>query len=62
MDIDNLTIREAKELARMFGGSTAEASPASPLIGHKVIVRAYRAGFMYGTLVSVAGETVTLWD
>jgi len=58
--LDDLTIGEAKALAALFGAAAPAASPATSLIGEKVIVRAYRAGVLYGELVSVAGETVTL--
>lgn len=60
MTIDDLTIGEAKKLAAMFDGKSDGASDVNALIGQKVIVRAYRAGVLYGTLVSVAGEVVTL--
>ncbi|MEN5276300.1 hypothetical protein ABE527_05035 [Brucella sp. TWI432] len=58
--LDNLTIGEAKQLAAMFGGAAVQDSPANPLIGEKVIIRASAAGVHYGTLVSVDGTTVIL--
>jgi len=63
MNINELTIGQAREIAAMFGiAQTAPASHAKscPLIGQKVIVRAYRAGVHYGTLVSLDGECAVL--
>lgn len=63
MDINNLTIGQAREIAAMFGlmaQSPAPQKTSCPLIGQKVIVRAYRAGVHYGTLVSLDGECATL--
>ena len=59
MNIDDLTIREAKNLANMFGGGSRNPV-GSELIGQKVIVRAYRAGVHYGTLADIDGENVKL--
>lgn len=60
--LDDLTIGEARQLAAMMGALPATSCQPSAvsLVGQKVIVRAYRAGVLYGTLVSVDGETVTL--
>jgi hypothetical protein len=63
MNLDDLTIGEARKLAAMFNGADCAAPVATKpndLIGQKVIVRAYRAGVHYGELVSVEGECVTL--
>lgn len=63
MNIDNLTIGEAKQLAAMFGTSPAAPASApvgSELIGQKVIVRAYRAGVLFGTLAAIDGQNVKL--
>jgi len=63
MDINNLTIGQAKEIAATFGASAPAKSNArvgSELIGKKVIVRASSAGVHYGTLKAIDGETVTL--
>ncbi len=53
MSIDNLTIKEAKELAAMFSGMN-NSVPAikNPFIGQRVLVRTYSAGVHIGTLVS----------
>jgi hypothetical protein len=63
MDINSLTIGQAREIAAMFGllqQQPAMVQPACPLVGQKVIVRAYRAGVHYGTLVSLDGECAVL--
>ena len=59
MDLNELTLGQAKELAALFGGQTAP-KPSCPLIWQKVIVRASAAGVHYGTLVSIEGDTVML--
>lgn len=60
--IDDLTIGEAKELARMFGGAGA-SSPTSSYVmgdGRAVIVRAKDAGVHFGYLVGFEGRRVDL--
>ena len=59
MDINELTIGQAKELAGMFGG-TQPASTLNSMIGQKVIVRTYSAGNWFGTLAEKAGNEVIL--
>ena len=59
MNIDDLTIGEAKKLARLFGGETA-VSPATPFVPRSVIVRSRDAGVQVGTLIGYEGRTVTL--
>ena len=57
--IDNLTIAEAKELARLFGST----SPAQSYVkgdGRPVIVRAKDAGVHFGYLVGYEGRRVDL--
>lgn len=62
MDINQLTLGQAKELVAMFSGkqSNPQSETICGLIGQKVIVRAYRAGVHYGTLKSIQGEIITL--
>lgn len=59
--IDNLTIGEAKELAKMFGGG-ASAPAAIKGDGRPVIVRSRDAGVQFGYLeeYSLTGATVTI--
>lgn len=60
MDINEMTIGQAKELAAMFSAAQPTKSEASSLVGQKVIVRASSAGVHYGTLSAINGDTVTL--
>lgn len=63
MDINNLTIGQAKELAAMFGASphTSPSAP-HPMVGKYVIARCYAAGVHAGEVSSVEGENVMLKD
>ncbi len=60
MNINEMTIGQAKELATLFGGQTVAATNNNSLIGTKVIIRASSAGVHYGELVSIDGDTVVL--
>jgi hypothetical protein len=64
MNLEDLTIKQARELAALF--STAQAAPAQnigvPLIGQYVIARCYSAGVHAGTVKAVDGENVILTD
>lgn len=64
MNINDLTIGEAKELASMFGGNTAQKPYGLNigLVGEKVIVRTYSAGNWFGTLSVKDGKEVILKD
>jgi hypothetical protein len=59
MNIDQLTIGEAKELACLFGASQGGCKQ-HPFIGKYVIARCYAAGVHAGEVVSVDGENVIL--
>ena len=61
MNINDLTIGQAKELASMLGASSS-AAPAHPFVGKYVIARCYSAGVHAGEVVSVDGENVILKD
>lgn len=62
IDINQLTIGQARELASLFGGSHQHESAPSlnSMIGKKVIVRTYSAGVWFGTLREKAGAEVIL--
>lgn len=64
MNLDDLTIGQARELARLFGQAAAPATPSTPdpLVGRYVLVRCYSAGVHTGFLVEQKGEQVTLRD
>ena len=58
MNIEEMTIKEAREIASMFGNNnstpvTTGSTWKHPLIGKRVLVRTYSAGVHIGTLVSV---------
>ncbi len=58
MNIDDMAIKQAKELAAMFGGQ--ESAPQSPHIGKKCIIRTYASGVHFGTLKAQHGRQVEL--
>lgn len=67
MNINDLTIGEARQLASMIaslGQAEASAQPTSttrhPMLGAYVIARCYAAGVHAGIVDSVDGENVTL--
>jgi len=60
MNIDNLTIKEAREIAAMFGGG--KNAQASPHIGEYCIIRTYASGVHAGILVDQQGRQVELQD
>ncbi len=59
MNINDLTLGQAKELAALLGNSTAASAP-HPFVGRYVIARCYAAGVHAGEVVSVDGENVIL--
>lgn len=59
MDINDLTIGQAKELASMFGATT---QTKKELMGEYVIVRCRDAGVHAGYLVDYEGRNVVLKD
>lgn len=65
MNIDDLTIGQAKELLAFFG-STLKSQTRAPLdahlIGKPVIIRTYSAGVHYGILDGRQGAEVRLKD
>ena len=59
MSIENLTIKEAQELAALFGNqSTPKLDNFS--VGKKVIIRTYSAGVWFGELSQKSGNEVIL--
>lgn len=58
MNIDDLTIKQAKELSQMFG--EAPLITVSPHIGKKCIIRTYASGVHFGELVSQNDRVVEL--
>lgn len=61
MELDDLTIGEAKKLAGLFAPQArVGVKGISSLIGEKVIVRTYSAGVHYGELIEKEGAEVIL--
>ena len=56
MNIEDLTIKQARELAAMFNGTVAHGHAPNPMIGRHVIARTFTAGVHIGTVVSQHGE------
>ena len=50
MNINDLTIGQAKELAAMFGNKSTESTGLNCMTGKKVIIRTYSAGVWFGEL------------
>ena len=50
MNIKDLTIGQAKELASMFGNKSTESTGLNCMTGKKVIIRTYSAGVWFGEL------------
>lgn len=63
MDINELTIGEAKELASLFGTtSQKQANGKHPFVGKHCVIRTYSAGVHLGTIKSVDGAQVIAED
>lgn len=60
MNINDLTIGQARELSSLFGAT--QSKPCHPFLGKYVIARCYSAGVHAGVVVSVDGENVILKD
>lgn len=55
MDIDKLTIREAKQLASLFGNSSVTAKTPHPMLNRRCLIRTYSAGVHIGDVVYIDG-------
>lgn len=62
MNINELTIGQAKELAAIFSGSAQKETLAYEYIGKQVIIRTYSAGVWFGVLSQKSGNEVILKD
>jgi len=58
--LDNLTIKEARELAALFGNTSSQGKLDTYAIGKKVIIRTYSAGVWFGLLMQKSGNEVIL--
>lgn len=62
MNINDLTIGQAKELAKLFGQQPEKSGGLDYFVGKKVIVRTYSAGCWFGTIDEKSGSEVILKD
>jgi hypothetical protein len=62
MNINDLTIGEAKKLVDLFANKNSATSISDGFIGKYVIARCYSAGVHAGEVVAVDGENVVLKD
>jgi hypothetical protein len=62
MNINDLTIGQAKELASLFGSNTAQPAINNGMLGKYVIVRCHDAGVHAGILESHQGRECVLTE
>lgn len=62
IDIDNLTIGQAREIAALFVQQTMPPSGLDDMVGKKCIVRTYSAGVWYGAVSKKSGNEVIVTD
>ena len=62
MNINDLTIGQAKELAALFSGAQQQQQTASlnSVIGKKCVVRTYSAGVWFGEIAEKSGNEVII--
>jgi len=60
MNINELTIGQAKELANLFGNKQSTSEGLNSMIGKYVIIRTYSAGVWCGILDQKSGKEVIL--
>jgi len=62
MNIDNMTIGDAKRIAAMFGGAVPAAAFDSGMLGKYVLVRCRDAGVHAGVLEATEGRSCVLTE
>ena len=62
MNIDTLTIAQAREIAALFSNVSAPAAKPHPFVGRYVICRCSSAGVHAGVLVPQTGDQAVLKD
>ena len=61
MEIEKLTIGEAREIARLFANTSSQPQNGShPMLGKHCVVRTYSAGVHIGTPTQINGTEVLL--
>ncbi len=61
MEIENLTLKQIREITALVSGGTA-VEKQHPFVGRHVICRCYSAGVHAGILVSQSGDQAVLKD
>ena len=62
MNVDELSIKQVREIIAMFGNMTTNVNLNNFALGQTVIIRTYSAGVWFGTLAQKAGNEVILND
>ena len=60
MNINDMTIGQAKELAAMFASTSQSSATLNSMVGKQVIIRTYSAGVWFGTLSEKSGNEVII--
>jgi hypothetical protein len=60
MDINDLTIGQARELSTLFKQNESKESSLNSMIGEKCIIRTYSAGVWFGTVSEKSGNEVII--
>lgn len=60
MELDNLTIGDAKKLASMFNNHTQTQPLYHPMVGRRCLIRTYSAGVHIGDVENVTNGTEVL--
>ena len=60
INIEELTIGQAKELATLFSASQQPQTGLNSMLGKKCVVRTYSAGVWFGEIVEKSGNEVIL--
>ena len=60
VEIENLTIKQVKELKSVFSGATPRRGSIIDQIGKRVLIRTRSAGVHIGTLAEVEGDVAKL--
>ena len=50
MNIEELTLKQIKEIQSLFPSSSASAKPPHPMLGRRCLIRTYSAGVHIGTV------------
>ena len=58
IDINSLTIGQAKELASLFGAAQPQQPSLNSMVGKKCVIRTYSAGVWFGEVAEKSGNEV----